>query len=77
MNQILKNLVLYIVKYLQSVYMLKVTFFFQLNETDSIGKGEFGDVLLGDWNGRKVAVKKLKDNSQAARDLLAEASVMT
>lgn len=44
---------------------------------DSIGKGEFGDVLLGDWKGTKVAVKRLKDSSKAAQGLLDEACLMT
>ncbi|KAG7166655.1 Tyrosine-protein kinase CSK-like 1 [Homarus americanus] len=44
---------------------------------DSIGKGEFGDVLLGEWIGLKVAVKRLKDSSRAAQGLLEEASLMT
>ncbi|XP_066980904.1 tyrosine-protein kinase CSK-like isoform X4 [Macrobrachium rosenbergii] len=44
---------------------------------DSIGKGEFGDVLLGEWGGQKVAVKRLKDSSRAAQGLLEEASLMT
>lgn len=43
-----------------------------------LGKGEFGDVLLGSLHGQKVAVKKLKDsNSKAAQDFLTEASLMT
>lgn len=42
-----------------------------------LGKGEFGDVLLGTYRNQKVAVKKLKDSSKAAQDFLAEASVMT
>ena len=42
-----------------------------------LGKGEFGDVLLGSFHGQKVAVKKLKDsNSKAAQDFLTEASLM-
>lgn len=44
---------------------------------ESIGKGEFGDVMLGAYRGEKVAVKILKDSSQAAQKFLAEASVMT
>lgn len=44
---------------------------------DSIGKGEFGDVLKGEYNGRKVAIKSLKDSSKAAQQFLAEAQVMT
>ncbi|XP_013778262.1 tyrosine-protein kinase CSK-like [Limulus polyphemus] len=42
-----------------------------------LGKGEFGDVLLGTLRGQKVAVKILKDCSKAAQKFLAEASVMT
>ncbi|XP_071035198.1 tyrosine-protein kinase CSK [Parasteatoda tepidariorum] len=42
-----------------------------------IGKGEFGDVVLGCLRGQKVAVKVLKDNSKAAQSFLVEASVMT
>jgi len=43
-----------------------------------LGKGEFGDVLLGSLHGQKVAVKKLKDsNSKAAQDFLTEATLMT
>lgn len=42
-----------------------------------LGKGEFGDVLLGCYRGQKVAVKKLKDSSKAAQDFLTEASLMT
>ncbi|KAF2356678.1 SH2 domain [Trinorchestia longiramus] len=49
----------------------------ELKVGDSIGKGEFGDVLLGDWLGRKVAVKRLKGNCRAAQQLLDEASLMT
>ncbi|XP_046454047.1 tyrosine-protein kinase CSK-like [Daphnia pulex] len=44
---------------------------------ESIGKGEFGDVMLGSFKGEKVAVKILKDSSKAAQKFLAEASVMT
>lgn len=47
----------------------------QLNEC--IGKGEFGDVLLGSLRGEKVAVKILKNSSEAAQKFLAEASLMT
>ena len=35
------------------------------------------DVLKGEYNGLKVAVKSLKDSSKAAQQFLAEASVMT
>ncbi|XDV28429.1 hypothetical protein PO909_031746, partial [Leuciscus waleckii] len=41
-----------------------------------IGKGEFGDVLLGDYRGSKVAVKCIKHDA-TAQAFLAEASVMT
>ena len=41
-----------------------------------LGKGEFGDVLMGVFKKQKVAVKILKDSSKAAK-ILAEASVMT
>ncbi|XP_031565299.1 tyrosine-protein kinase CSK-like [Actinia tenebrosa] len=44
---------------------------------ESIGKGEFGDVLLGEYKGKKVAIKSLKDDDRAAQQFLAEASVMT
>ncbi|XP_042861827.1 tyrosine-protein kinase CSK-like [Penaeus japonicus] len=49
----------------------------ELKLLDSIGKGEFGDVLLGEWQGQKVAVKRLKDSSRAAQGILEEASLMT
>lgn len=42
-----------------------------------LGKGEFGDVLLGTFKTQKVAVKILKDVSKAAQIFLAEASLMT
>ncbi|CAL4102300.1 unnamed protein product, partial [Meganyctiphanes norvegica] len=48
-----------------------------LQLSESIGKGEFGDVLLGNLLGQKVAVKRLKDNCRAAQGLLEEASLMT
>nr|CAD7405367.1 unnamed protein product [Timema cristinae] len=44
---------------------------------ESIGKGEFGDVMLGILRGEKVAVKMLKDSSEAAQKFLAEATLMT
>jgi len=44
---------------------------------ESIGKGEFGDVMLGYLKGDRVAVKMLKDTTAAAQKFLAEASVMT
>lgn len=45
---------------------------------EKIGKGEFGDVRLGMYNGNKVAVKELiKDTSAATQKFLTEAKVMT
>lgn len=44
---------------------------------ESIGKGEFGDVMLGYLKGDRVAVKMLKDSTAAAQKFLDEASVMT
>jgi c-src tyrosine kinase len=45
---------------------------------EKIGKGEFGDVRLGVYNGTQVAVKELlKDTSGAANKFLTEAKVMT
>ncbi|KAK7867902.1 hypothetical protein R5R35_002825 [Gryllus longicercus] len=49
----------------------------ELELKESIGKGEFGDVMLGIHKGEKVAVKMLKDSSEAAQKVLAEASLMT
>ncbi|GBP31580.1 Megakaryocyte-associated tyrosine-protein kinase [Eumeta japonica] len=47
-----------------------------LEVRENIGKGEFGDVMLGILNGsQKVAVKILKDR-EAANKFLAEASLM-
>ncbi|XP_067275309.1 tyrosine-protein kinase CSK-like isoform X2 [Pseudorasbora parva] len=42
----------------------------------SIGKGEFGDVMVGNYRGSKVAVKCIKHDA-TAQAFLAEASVMT
>ena len=44
---------------------------------EGIGKGEFGDVMLGYLKNERVAVKMLKDSTAAAQKFLAEASVMT
>jgi len=56
--------------------MFYIFLFVQLSE--KIGKGEFGDVRLGNYNGQKVAVKELiKDSSIATQKFLAEARVMT
>lgn len=43
---------------------------------ESIGKGEFGDVLLGVYKDKKVAVKTLKDSTETAQKFIAEANVM-
>ncbi|XP_071369983.1 tyrosine-protein kinase CSK isoform X2 [Centroberyx affinis] len=42
----------------------------------AIGKGEFGDVMVGDYRGTKVAVKCIKHDA-TAQAFIAEASVMT
>ena len=54
-----------------------------INENDvkiqeKIGKGEFGDVMLGNYKGQKVAIKVMKDmQPQRTKQFLAEATVMT
>ena len=54
-----------------------------INENDvkvqeKIGKGEFGDVMLGVYDGKKVAIKSMKDvKTRNAQRFLAEATVMT
>jgi c-src tyrosine kinase len=54
-----------------------------INEADvkikeRIGKGEFGDVMLGFYQGQKVAIKVMKDmQPQRTKQFLAEATVMT
>ena len=56
--------------------LLNKYFLFQLQE--KIGKGEFGDVRLGTYGNRKVAVKELiKESSIATQKFLTEAKVMT
>lgn len=52
-----------------------------INEKDlqlkeNIGKGEFGDVMLGFYKNDRVAVKVLKDSTAAAQKFVEEASVM-
>jgi len=49
----------------------------ELEYRELIGKGEFGDVMLAVYRGEKVAVKMLKETSQAAQNFLTEASLMT
>ena len=45
---------------------------------EKIGKGEFGDVMLGAYQGQKVAIKVMKDmQPQRTKQFLAEATVMT
>ncbi|CAN8016565.1 unnamed protein product, partial [Ixodes persulcatus] len=46
-----------------------------LQVIENIGKGEFGDVLLANYKGLKVAVKKIKESGKNM--LIAEASLMT
>lgn len=60
---------------------LKIDERWQIPEKDvqikeSIGKGEFGDVMLGIYKAQKVAVKSLKDSTETAQKFLAEAHVM-
>jgi len=60
--------------FVEAGWMIQET---ELELRESIGKGEFGDVMLGILRGEKVAVKMLKDSSEAAQKFLAEASLMT
>lgn len=47
-------------------------------DKEKIGKGEFGDVMLGVYQGKKVAIKSMKElKTRNVRKFLAEASVMT
>ncbi|XP_059496208.1 tyrosine-protein kinase CSK isoform X1 [Stegostoma tigrinum] len=48
----------------------------ELKLLQTIGKGEFGDVMLGEYRGNKVAVKCIKHDA-TAQAFIAEASVMT
>uniref|UniRef100_A0A3P8ZNP6 Tyrosine-protein kinase n=1 Tax=Esox lucius TaxID=8010 RepID=A0A3P8ZNP6_ESOLU len=48
----------------------------ELKIIQTIGKGEFGDVMVGDYRGTKVAVKCIKHDA-TAQAFIAEASVMT
>uniref|UniRef100_A0A8B9RI11 Tyrosine-protein kinase n=1 Tax=Astyanax mexicanus TaxID=7994 RepID=A0A8B9RI11_ASTMX len=48
----------------------------ELKLLQAIGKGEFGDVMVGDYRGTKVAVKCIKHDA-TAQAFVAEASVMT
>ncbi|KAG5848836.1 hypothetical protein ANANG_G00103650 [Anguilla anguilla] len=48
----------------------------ELKLLQAIGKGEFGDVMVGDYRGTKVAVKCIKHDA-TAQAFIAEASVMT
>lgn len=47
-----------------------------LDIREQLGKGEFGEVLLGMWNGKRVAVKMLKDSNEAMQKFLEEAQLM-
>lgn len=45
---------------------------------EKIGKGEFGDVMLGNYKGKKVAIKTMKELvTRRTNQFLAEATVMT
>ncbi|GAA6101307.1 tyrosine-protein kinase CSK [Tachysurus ichikawai] len=48
----------------------------ELKLIHTIGKGEFGDVMVADYRGTKVAVKCIKHDA-TAQAFIAEASVMT
>jgi c-src tyrosine kinase len=51
----------------------------QLTKRSLIGKGEYGEVWLGEYKGVKIAIKMLKDikDAKATKQFLAEASIMT
>lgn len=42
----------------------------ELEICEPIGKGEFGEVMLGKWKKQRVAVKVLKDSSEAEAILM-------
>lgn len=54
------------------LYKCKVFFFFKndFQICETIGKGEFCEVMLGKWKNNKVAVKVLKDSSEAEAILM-------
>lgn len=43
---------------------------------EQLGKGEFGEVSLGMWKNKRVAVKMLKDSGEAMQKFLEEAQLM-
>jgi c-src tyrosine kinase len=52
--------------------------FGMLHRGKKLGAGQFGDVFEGTYNGKRVAVKTLKNYDESAKqEFLAEASVMT
>ena len=52
--------------------------FFKFQYKEKIGKGEFGDVMLGEYKGQKVAIKTMKElQTRRTQQFLAEATVMT
>lgn len=55
------------------VVFLCVCFFLKIYEP--IGKGEFCEVMLGKWKKNKVAVKVLKDSSEAEAILMKYAGI--
>jgi c-src tyrosine kinase len=45
---------------------------------EKLGKGEFGDVMLANYKGQKVAIKTMKEiQTRRTAQFLAEATVMT
>ena len=49
-----------------------------LQYLEKLGKGEFGDVMLANYKGQKVAIKTMKDiQTRRTAQFLAEATVMT